>query len=41
MSTEITDDSINVRCKTLMDAIQVNPEATPVVMSLIDTLDGS
>jgi hypothetical protein len=38
MVTNINDDSIRVLCKMLMDAIKVNPEARPVVMSLIDTL---
>jgi hypothetical protein len=38
VSTDINDDSIDVLCKMLMDAMQVNPEATPLVMSLIDTL---
>ena len=36
MFTNINDDSIEVLCKMLVDAIQVNPEARPVVMSLID-----
>jgi hypothetical protein len=38
MSTTINDDSIEVLCKMLMDAITINPEARLVVMSLIDTL---
>jgi hypothetical protein len=38
MSTTINDDSIEVLCKMLMDAITVNPEARLVVMPLIDTL---
>ncbi len=38
MFTNINDESIEVLCKMLMDAIKVNPEARPVVMSLIDTL---
>ena len=38
MSTNINDDSIEVFCKMLMDAIRVNPEARPVVSSLIETL---
>lgn len=36
--SEITAESIEVVGKLLMDAIQVNPEAKPVVMALIDTL---
>jgi hypothetical protein len=38
MSPTLNENSIDVLCKLLMDAIQVNPEAKPVVMSLIDTL---
>ena len=38
MFTNINDESIKVLCKMLMDAIKVNPEVRPVVMSLIDTL---
>jgi hypothetical protein len=38
MTSDINDKSIDVFCKLLMDGIQVNPEARPVVMSLIDTL---
>jgi hypothetical protein len=38
VSTNINDDSIEVFCKMLMDAIRVNPEARPVVSSLIETL---
>lgn len=38
MSTTINDDSIEVLCKMLMDAIRVNPEARPVVNALIETL---
>ncbi len=38
MSTTINDDSIEVFCKMLMDAIRVNPEARPVVNALIETL---
>lgn len=38
MSTTINDDSIDVFCKMLMDAIKVNPEARPVVTALIETL---
>jgi hypothetical protein len=38
MSTSINDDSTEVFCKLLMDAIKVNPKARPVVISLIETL---
>jgi len=38
VSTNINDDSIEVFCKMLMDAIKVNPEARPVIISLIETL---
>ena len=38
MSTTINDDSIDVLCKMLMDAIRVNPGARPVVHALIETL---
>ena len=38
MSTTINDDSIEVFCKMLMDAIRVNPDARPVVNALIETL---
>ena len=38
MSTAMNDDSIAVFCKMLMDAIKVNPDARPVVISLIETL---
>jgi hypothetical protein len=38
VSTAINDDSMEVFCKMLMDAIRVNPEARPVVSSLIETL---
>jgi hypothetical protein len=38
MTTDINDDSIEVLCKMLRDAIQVNPDAQPVVMSLVETL---
>ena len=38
MSTAINDDSIEVFCKMLMDAIRVNPDARPVVNALIETL---
>ena len=38
MSTAMNDDSIDVFCKMLMDAIKVNPDARPVVISLIETL---
>jgi hypothetical protein len=38
VSTTINDDSIEVFCKMLMDAIRVNPDARPVVNALIETL---
>jgi hypothetical protein len=38
VSTNINDDSIEVFCKMLMDAIKVKPEARPVIISLIETL---
>jgi hypothetical protein len=38
VTSDINDESIEVVCKLLMDAIKVNPEARPAVMSLIDTL---
>ena len=38
MSTNINDESIAVFCKMLKDAIEVNPEARPVVVFLIETL---
>jgi hypothetical protein len=38
MSFDINQNSIDVLCKLLMDAMKVNPEARPVVMSLVDTL---
>ena len=38
MSTNINKDSTAVFCKMLMDAIKVNPDARPVVISLIETL---
>jgi hypothetical protein len=38
VSTSINDDSMAVFCKMRMDAIHVNPEARPVVCSLIETL---
>jgi hypothetical protein len=38
VSTNINNDSIAVFCKMLMDAIKVNPDARPVVISLIETL---
>lgn len=38
MSTNINDDSIEVFCKMLMDAIRVNPDARPMVNALIETL---
>jgi hypothetical protein len=33
VSPHINDDSIEVFCKMLMDAIKVNPEARPVIIS--------
>ena len=38
MSSDITPDSRAMLCKLVKDAIQINPEARPVVMSLIDML---
>jgi hypothetical protein len=38
MSTSINDDSIEVFCKMLLDAIKVNPDARPVVISIIEAL---
>jgi hypothetical protein len=38
VSTNITNDSTGVFCKMLMDAVKVDPDATPVVISLIETL---
>jgi hypothetical protein len=38
VSTNINKDSTAVFCKMLMDAIKVNPDARPVVISLIETL---
>jgi hypothetical protein len=38
VSTAINDDSIEVFCKMLMDAIRVNPDARPMVHALIETL---
>jgi hypothetical protein len=38
VSTNINDESIEVFCKMLKDAIKVNPEARPVVISIIETL---
>ena len=38
MSTNINDESITVFCKMLMDAIKVNPDARPVLISIIETL---
>jgi hypothetical protein len=37
-SININDDVLEVFCKMLMDAIKVNPEARPVVLSIIETL---
>jgi hypothetical protein len=38
MSTPMTDESIEVFCKLLMDDIRVNPDARPALMSVIETL---
>jgi hypothetical protein len=38
VSTNITNDSTGVFCQMLMDAIKVNPDARPMVISLIETL---
>jgi hypothetical protein len=38
MTSDITPASMDLLCKLLLDIIKVNPEARPVVMSLIDTL---
>jgi hypothetical protein len=38
MTSELTPESMDLLCKLLKDAIQVHPEARPVVMSLVDTL---
>jgi hypothetical protein len=38
MTSDINNESMDVLCKLLMDAIKVNPEARPVVMSMVDTL---
>jgi hypothetical protein len=38
MTPELTPDSMDLLCKLLKGVIQVNPEARPVVMSLVDTL---
>jgi hypothetical protein len=38
VSTNINNDSTAVFCKMLMDALKVNPDARPVVISLIETL---
>jgi hypothetical protein len=38
VSTTINDDSMEVFCKMLRDAIRVNPDARPVVNALIETL---
>jgi hypothetical protein len=38
VSTNINDESIEVFCKMLMDALKVNSDARPVVISLIETL---
>jgi hypothetical protein len=36
--TDINDESIEVLCKMLMDAIKVHPDARTVLMSIIETL---
>jgi hypothetical protein len=36
--TDINDEPIEVFCKMLKDAIRVNREARPVVISIIETL---
>jgi hypothetical protein len=38
VSTTINDDSMEVFCKMLMDAVRVNPDARPVVNALIEML---
>lgn len=38
MTSDINDESREVVCHLLMDAIQVNPDARPVVVSMIETL---
>jgi hypothetical protein len=38
VSTHINEDSIKVFCKMLMDALEVNPDARPAFLSVIDTL---
>jgi hypothetical protein len=38
MATNINDESIDVFCKMLMDAIKVNPEARPALISVIEIL---
>jgi hypothetical protein len=38
VSTTINEDSIEVFCDMLMDAIRVNPDARPVVNAVIETL---
>jgi hypothetical protein len=38
MSPNIINDLTAVFCKMLLDAIKVNPDARPVVISLIETL---
>jgi hypothetical protein len=38
VSTNINKDSTAVFCNMLMDTIKVNPDARPVVISLIETL---
>lgn len=38
METHINDESMEVVRQLLMDAIEVNPDARPLMMSLIETL---
>lgn len=38
VSTNINDESVAVFCKMLKDAIKVNSEARPALISLIETL---
>jgi hypothetical protein len=38
VSTNLSNESIDVFCKMLMDAIKVNPDARPAVISITETL---
>jgi hypothetical protein len=38
MATNLNDESIDMFCKMLMDAIKVNPAARPALVSVIETL---